>query len=213
MWVFHQSRIVLAVWALLALTAIGALVFQRWSLSFVASATLAVSILPPALAARFRIHLPFPFLAFTTFFVVATLFLGEAFDFYDRYWWWDLALHGTSAIGFGLVGFIVMFALFEGDRYAAPPLAVAFFAWCFAIAMGTAWEIFEFAMDSLFGTNMVKSGMRDTFGDLIVNMVGAFVGAASGYLYLIGLERGGLFAWLIADFVRLNRGLFRRHDR
>ncbi|MDJ0824378.1 MAG: hypothetical protein QNJ16_02630 [Rhodobacter sp.] len=213
MFLFRQSLVVYAVWLTLVVAALAALVIERWSMGFVAVATLAVSMLPAALAARYAIRLPVPFLSFVVLFIFATLFLGESFDFYERYWWWDIALHATSAVGFGLVGFVCIFLLFEGDRYAAPAWAMAFFSWCFAVAIGAAWEIFEFAVDTLFGTNMLKSGLPDTMGDLIVDVIGAAVGALSGYLYLLGLERGGLLAWLIADFVRMNRDLFKRIDR
>ena len=142
-------------------------------------------------------------------FVAATLFLGEVFGFYERFWWWDTAMHATSAIGFGLIGFVLVFMMFQGDRYAAPPLALAFFAFCFAIMIGSLWEIFEFAMDQFFGFNMQKSGLPDTMSDLIVNMVGAAIGAGTGYAYLRGQRRGGLM-WLIDEFVRRNPRLFRR---
>lgn len=213
MFLFRQNTVIHAVWLTLVSAAVVALFIERWSMGFVALATLGVSMLPAALAERYQIRVPVPFLSFVVLFIFATLFLGEAIDFYNRYWWWDIALHATSAIGFGLVGFICIFYLFEGDRYAAPAWAVSFFSWCFAVAIGAVWEVFEFTVDSIFGTNMLKSGLPDTMGDLIVNVIGAAIGAASGYLYLLGLERGGLFSWLIADFVRLNRRLFKRIDR
>ena len=211
---FQRHRlIVYLVWVTLAVAAIGALVVERWAMSFVALATLGASLIPGFLAARMEIRLPFPFLTFTTLFIFAALFLGEALDFYGRYWWWDIALHGLAAMGFGLVGFLFIYYLFEGDRYAAPAWAIAFIAWCFAVAIGTAWEIFEFSADSLFGSNMQKTGLPDTMGDLIVDMVGAGFGALSGYLFLLGRERGGLFAWFIAEFVRQNARHFKRHKR
>ena len=73
------------------------------------------------------------------------------------------------------------------------------------------WEIFEFGMDSLFGLNMQKSGMIDTMTDLIVDAVGAFVGAFSGFLWLKG-QQGGLPA-VIEDFISQNRGRFRKLRR
>ncbi len=209
----RQSMIVYLVWATLIIAAIAAMAVQRWSMGFVALATLGASMLPALAAARYELRVPVAFLSFVTLFIFASLFLGEAFDFYNLYWWWDIALHASSAIGFGLIGFVFIFYLFEGDRYAAPHWAVAFLSWGFAVAIGAVWEVFEFTMDSLFGTNMLKSGLRDTMGDLIVNIGGAAIGAVSGYLYLKGQDRGGLLAWVIADFVRLNRGLFKRRDR
>ncbi len=201
------------VWITLIVSGLAALFFERWELSFVAFATLAASMVPMLVAARMDIRLPVPFLSFAVIFIFATLFLGEAMDFYNRYWWWDLVLHGSSAVGFGLVGFVFIFYLFEGDKYAAPAWAIAFVGWCFAVSIGTMWEIFEFAMDQAFGTNMQKSGLMDTMTDLIVDVGGAAIGALSGFLYLKGLERGGLLAFLIADFVDKNRRLFRRKRR
>ena len=122
-------------------------------------------------------------------------------------WWWDIALHGGSAVGFGLVGFVAVFMMFQGDRFAAPHIAVCFFSMCFAVFIGTMWEIFEFAMDTAFGLNMQKSGLRDTMGDLIVDVTGAFLGATVGYLYLRGRENAFL-ASLIAEFVDRNPRFF-----
>ncbi|MEH6523916.1 hypothetical protein [Sulfitobacter sp.] len=112
---------ILAIWALLLIAGFVSLGFARWSLAFVSFATLALSLMPPLLAARWSLTLPLPVLIFTTLFFFASIFLGEAFDFYERLWWWDLALHGSSALGFGLSGFLFVFMLFEGDRFAAPP--------------------------------------------------------------------------------------------
>ena len=108
--------------------------------------------------------------------VLATLFFGEVWDFYDRFWWWDIFLHGGSAVGFGLIGFVMVFILFQGDRYAAPPWAMGLFAFCFAMTTGAIWEVFEFAMDEGFGMNMQKSGLVDTMTDIIVNALGGVIG-------------------------------------
>ena len=109
----------------------------RLELAFVALATLALSLAPVVVARWADIHVPPSFIAAVVIFVGATLFLGEVLDFYERFWWWDIAMHGTSAIGFGLIGFVLVFMMFQGDRYAAPPMALAFFAFCFAITIGT----------------------------------------------------------------------------
>ncbi len=126
----------LAIWASLLLSVLIALVFARWSLAFVGLATLVLSLVPPILASRWSLTLPVPFLLATTLFCIASIFLGEAFDFYERFWWWNLALHGSSAIMFGLFGFLFVFMLFEGDRLAAPPAAIAFISFCVAMTIG-----------------------------------------------------------------------------
>ena len=210
----RRPIVVWVIWAVLIVATVTALFTGRWSLAFVSFAAFALTILPAAFIERFDIHLPTSFLAAITVFAFATLFLGEAFDFYERYWWWDILLHGGSAIGFGLIGFLFVFFMFEGNKYAAPPIAVSFVAYCFAVSIGTSWEIFEFAMDQVFGLTMQKSGLVDTMGDLIVDMIGASIGATAGFFYLKGLQLGGL-PGMIEEFVAMNRRLFKkvRHRR
>lgn len=207
-----QTWVAKAIWALLVFFLLDALFVGNWPLAFVSLATLLLSLAPVYVGRWAEIFVPPSFVAAITMFVGGTLFLGEVFDFYERFWWWDIAMHGGSAVGFGLIGFVLVFMMFQGDRYAAPPLAIAFFAFCFALAIGAMWEIFEFAMDQAFGLNMQKSGLMDTMGDLIVDTGGALIGAGSGWAYLKWQSRGGL-SRLIDDFVQRNPRFFRRFKR
>jgi len=207
-----QSLLTQMIWTTLVLAIPLALAEGRWSIGFVALATLILSLTPVLAARRFGISLPIHFVAAVVLFVFATIFLGEALDFYNRFWWWDIALHGGSAVGFGLIGFLFMFMLFEGDRYAAPAWAVAFMSFCFAVTIGCLWELFEFSMDQTFGTNMQKSGLVDTMGDLFLDTLGASLGAFAGFLFLKGRQLGGLTATL-QDFVTRNRRFFRKRRR
>ncbi len=206
---FGQSPIVIGLWGLLLITALTALALGRWPIGFVAIATLALAIAPAFLASRLNIRLPVPFLIATTLFIFASVFMGEAFDFYERVWWWDIALHGTSAIGFGLIGFLFIFMLFEGDRFAAPPSAMAFIAFCVAMTIGTLWEVFEFLMDHWFGLHMQKSGLDDTMTDLMIDAGGATIGAVAGYIYLLGRD-AGVLTQVIRQFIGLNRRLYQK---
>lgn len=204
-----QAWLTRVVWVLLLILAAGALATERWSLAFVCLATLGLSYAPLWLARWVQVEVPPSFIAAIVLFVAGTLFLGEVFDFYNRFWWWDIAMHGGSAIGFGLIGFVLVFMMFQGDRFAAPPIAMAFFAFCFALAVGAVWEIFEFGMDQIFGLNMQKSGLMDTMGDLIVDTMGALIGATAGFLYIKGQALGGPMG-VIDEFVRRNPRLFQR---
>ncbi|MGI9391151.1 MAG: hypothetical protein ACR2O1_13930 [Boseongicola sp.] len=191
------------VWTILAAATVFAVGTQHWSNVFVIVTAFFLTLLPAIYSERFRIHLPLSFLAAISLFVFATLFLGEVFDFYNRYWWWDIVLHGASAVGFGIIGFLFVFYLFQGDKYAAPPWALALISFCFAVSIGAIWEVFEFAMDQLFGLNMQKSGLTDTMGDIIVDMVGASIGAISGFFWIKGRTSG--LTGMIDEFIKLNK--------
>lgn len=195
--------------AIMGVLTVVALWLGRWPIAFVALATLGLSLVPVIVAERFKVTLPLPFLVATSLFIFASIFLGEALDFYERVWWWDLALHGSSAIAFGLIGFLFVFMLFDGDRFAAPPLALGLIAFCVAVTVGAIWEIFEFVMDLSLGLTMQKSGVNDVMTDIIINAVGAAVAGLSGYLYLIG-SRAGILRPFIDEFIRLNRDFYRK---
>ena len=175
---------------------------------FITVAALVLTVLPDKLASRVGLRLPPSFLAAIALFVMATLYLGEVYDFYNRFWWWDLALHFGSAMGFGILGFLLVFMMFQGDRYAAPPWAMGVLSFCLAMTVGVLWEVFEYAMDTLFGFNMQKSGLPDTMGDFIVNTLGAALAAGAGVIYLLG--RAGRLGAPFDLFIETNRARFRK---
>ncbi len=205
----RQPYVVQLIWASLALAFVVAAATLNWSLAFIAAATFLLSLAPILFVRRIGVQLPMSFFAGIVIFIYATIFLGEAFDFYNRYAWWDVVLHGGSALGFGLIGFLFVFTMFEGDRYAAPAWAMAFIAFSFAVTIGAVWEIFEFFMDQTFGLNMQKSGLVDTMWDLIVDVIGGAFGAFCGFLFLKGRQLGG-FTGVLQDFIQKNRQLFHR---
>lgn len=203
-------KLILLVWLALVVSIVWAIYSRLWHAALISTMTLGLTIVPQLLQDRFQVKLPRSFTIVIVLFLYATLFLGEVGNFYYKFWWWDVLLHGGSAIAFGLLGFLGIFMLFQGDRFAAPPLALAVLSFCFAVAIGAVWEIFEFSMDQLFGLNMQKSGLIDTMWDLIVDCVGGFIGAASGYLYLKTQNHHGVFDEAITAFIKKNRRFFRK---
>jgi hypothetical protein len=163
---------------------IGAIINFNWTVLFVSILTLILTFLPYAFEKRYDIDIPEDLEITAVIFIYATLFLGEIHGYYQKYIWWDVALHGLSAFAFGLIGFTVMYILYRGDKIKARPITIALFAFSFAVMIGALWEIFEFSMDQIFGTNLQKSGLIDTMADLIVDVVGALLASIIGFVYL-----------------------------
>jgi hypothetical protein len=196
------------IWLILIGEALLSLMAGRYNVAFTALSTTALTLAPIYSHRLTGVHIPSGFLVAIAIFLFATLFLGEVWDFYERFWWWDVVLHMGSAVGLGLVGVVLMLILVRGDRLRAAPVTVSLFAFCFAIMIGVIWEIFEFAADQLFGFNMQKSGLVDTMWDLIVDCIGAGIGAAAGYLHLTDRNDFALTA-MIREFKSRNAHLFR----
>ncbi|SFI28877.1 hypothetical protein SAMN04488095_0397 [Jannaschia pohangensis] len=204
-----RRKVIIGVCVAFVVLAVCALVFDRPILAAVSVLSLILTLAPLILAARLRIVLPLPFVLALATFLAASLLLGEAFDLYERVWWWDIALHTVAATGLGMAGFLFVLMLFEGDRFAAPIWALTLIAACVAITLGVLWELFEFTMDSVFGLRMQKSGLADTMGDLWADLVGATLGALTGAVYLTG-RKLGFATTLMSQFVRINGRFFRK---
>ncbi|MEX0916905.1 MAG: hypothetical protein WDZ90_00030 [Candidatus Paceibacterota bacterium] len=167
-----------------------ALYERSWLTAFITFLALGIVFSPYILGRNMQVHVPLEFELLLNIFIYSSIFLGEVRGFYTKFLWWDIVLHVGSGIALGFLGFLLLFSLYQSGRLDMKPSLIAFFSFCFALALGALWEIFEFMMDSLFGFNMQKGGLVDTMWDLIVDALGAFVVALSGYFYLRYKWRG-----------------------
>ena len=196
----------LRLFMLLAIT--GAIINQRWHVLFVSSLALFFTFLPSIIEKRFKVYLPAEFEIIILLFIYASLLLGEVHKYYQIYWWWDIILHIGSSIAIGFLGFIILFTLYEEGKIKGRPIIIAIFSFCFAMAIGALWEIFEFSMDQAFGLNMQKSGLMDTMWDLIVDALGALFTSLIGFIYLKG-GKTRIFNRLLARFASENPKIFK----
>ncbi|MCK7545498.1 hypothetical protein MLC59_15130 [Marinobacter bryozoorum] len=213
----HQ-RITLFLQFILLLEVVAAIWTGRWFTGFFTALIIVVTFLPVLLERRFRIHIPPELQLLAIGFVFASLFLGEVRDYYTRFWWWDIALHTSSGVLLGILGFLLVHIMNEVKRIEVhmKPGFVAFFAFLFALGIGALWEIFEFTMDSLFGMNMQKpmlgdpSGLTDTMWDLVVDALGALAISLLGWRYLRNPEKASFLERWIGTFVERNPRFFRK---
>lgn len=188
---------------------------RQWLNAVLIAGIVFLTFLPTLLGNRFQVFIPPEFNMLTIAFIFAALFLGEIQEYYARFWWWDKALHTTSGVLLGILAFVLVYALNQEEHVHLhmKPRFVALFAFTFAVCVGVQWEIFEFAMDSLFGMNMQKSGLVDTMWDLIVDTLGALFVSVLGYVYMSQGRKSFVEDWIMR-FIETNPHLFpsRDHD-
>jgi len=93
-------------------------------------------------------------------------------------------------LGFSLVSFLNDS---EHTHIDLSPFFVALFAFCFALASGAVWEIYEFLADEILATNMQKymladgtilvghAALMDTMEDFIVDSLSSLAVTIAGY--------------------------------
>jgi hypothetical protein len=183
-----SKSILYATWMLLLIGFGWSLYNEQWINSGLAGITFILTLVLIFFQKKDTIYISQSFVSATALFIYGSIFLGEANKFYEKYWWWDMFLHSMSAIGFGLVGVIFLLLAFGKSKNQGSPFIFAAFSFCFAVAIGVLWEIFEFSTDQILGTDMQKSGLTDTMTDLIIDCIGAAIAALAGYLYLINFK-------------------------
>ena len=191
------------------LAIIGSIINSNWMALFVSSLALVLTFLPVIIERNMKIDLPAEFEILIILFIYASLFLGEIHNYYTLFWWWDIILHIGSGIALGFLGFLLMFMLYEENKIRAKPVTIVLFSFCFALAAGAMWEIFEFSIDNIFGQDMQKSGLVDTMWDLIVDAGGALFTSIIGFIYLKG-GKTRLFDRFLKRFIEKNPNLFKR---
>lgn len=211
-----HRRLTFVLQAILAVEVIVAVWEQQWHTAVITIGIIVVTLGPFFLGKLFRVFIPPEFVLLAIAFVFASLFLGEVHGYYSRFWWWDIALHSGSGFLLGIIGFLLVYVLNETKDIGLHMKAgfVAFFAFLFAVGMGTLWEIFEFGMDSFFAMNMQKemlgdpSGLTDTMWDLIIDTLGALVISVLGYGYINTARNESFLERWIEVFIRSNPRLF-----
>lgn len=156
---------------------------------FWALVTFAITFLHDYFEKNKNIHIPDILESMIIVFIYAGIFLSARFNLYDDVFWWDVLLHTGSGVILGFIGFLLIYKLNSRHSMNISPLLVAVFACTFAVTMDVVFEIYEFLMDVIFGTDMQSwnlpattielgrsfqgIGLRDTMSDLIFDTLGA----------------------------------------
>ena len=154
--------------------------------------------IPMMIKKKTDLKIPDMLSAFYYVFILCGTVLGEAFSLYHAIPVWDSLLHFSSGIMAGMLGGIMMVHFSQKKKCEAiiSPMLIAVCAICFALCIGTVWEIYEFTVDSILNLNMQRYMMQngttlvgqaalvDTMKDFILDFAGAIVAAVSAYASL-----------------------------
>jgi hypothetical protein len=168
-------RVIFVVFAIYSLIKFNKIHLFFFSVGFI------LTFLPEISERIFRIKLPEEFKFIIVAFTFLAFFFGEAYAWYDKFWWWDWLLHGGSGFLIAPLAFFYLYSIF-GKEAKKHPLFVFIFILFFGLAIGTLWEYFEFTVDKLFNGTMQK-GLQDTMEDLLFDGLGALVIAILGYIW------------------------------
>ena len=146
-----------------------------------------VMMLPTFISHKWKIVVPNAIVILYYIFLYCAIYLGEVRNFYFVIPYWDTILHAFSGAMLGALGFILVDLLNKDQKVHVnlSPFFISLFAFCFALAVGAMWEVYEFSFDALLGLNMQKhttetgtalvgtAALADTMKDIIVDALAA----------------------------------------
>ena len=153
-------------------------------------------VLPGFLQRKIQLNIPSKMVIVYAVFLYCAIYLGEIHSFYYRVPQWDSILHAFSGMALCAIGFSIIGLLNKSEAVplSLSPAFIVLFAFCFAVSIGTIWEIYEFCADHFLHTNMQKYALEtgellagqtalvDTMKDLIIDTVGALCISVIGYI-------------------------------
>jgi len=132
---------------------------------------LSITFLPLIIKRKWRITLPWTL----NFLIVLSLYLyvgGQIMGWYATLSpFYDKIGHLIGSATVALLGFALTVIIKNFSELSLTKKQMVFFIVIFAMAIGTLWEIGEFATDQILGTNAQK-GLSDTMYDLIFDLLG-----------------------------------------
>ena len=179
--------------------------------AFIAATGFVVSIFPQLVVQKLKLHLPVSYEIVVMGFIVASIMLGELFDIYEKYWWWDSVLHLSSGVIIGYIGFMILYVFRLQGKLTVGPGIIAFLVFSVSMMVASMWEVFEFAVDQVTGSRMQRHNF-DTMKDIILAMLGSILASFVAYWHTRWPESSPLRRQL-TKFARKNAHLITGRSR
>ncbi|WP_025725224.1 hypothetical protein [Acholeplasma granularum] len=148
------------------------------------------------LLALFNIKMSYLFYMMLSLSIVTTFIGGLILGLYQLIPGYDSFAHFFNGGLLVFIGLFVISIFISGDKLNDLPFVfLIFIAFCFGQTIGVVWEIYEFAVDGLIGTNMQRFqelnthidfigrfALKDTMKDFILNFLGGLITSIIIYL-------------------------------
>lgn len=153
---------------------------------------------------KFKVDIPDSLESLYVIFAFCGFILGDVFDFYGKFKYWDSILHAFSGVILAYIAYVIIDNIVKNQKFKLElqPIYLSIFSVMFAVSLGAFWEIGEYLMDDWFGLNSQQymqtttgtftgkediplvghEALRDTMKDLILDTAGAVVVATTGYV-------------------------------
>ena len=172
----HRSSFI--IYTVLRALVIGVLIFtvvtRNYESAFLCLLTLVLLIVPSFLQVALRIELPTMLEITLLIFIFAAEILGEIFNFYSLFPFWDTVLHTLNGFLAAAIGLSLVRLLNKSDRLLIylSPLFTSIVAFCFSMTIGVFWEFFEFSMDTFLHFDMQKDTVIHPISSVMLNPTG-----------------------------------------
>ena len=172
----HRSSFI--IYTVLRALVIGVLIFtvvtRNYESAFLCLLTLVLLIVPSFLQVALRIELPTMLEITLLIFIFAAEILGEIFNFYSLFPFWDTVLHTLNGFLAAAIGLSLVRLLNKSDRLLIylSPLFTSIVAFCFSMTIGVFWEFFEFSVDTFLHFDMQKDTVIHTISSVMLNPTG-----------------------------------------
>jgi uncharacterized membrane protein YjdF len=158
---------------------------------------LGVTMVPAIISRRWKITLPWEISLF-----IALMFClhvaGGIRGFYDSYYpYYDKVAHFIFGITISMLVFIGVLLLDQCRGMNLSRWMIVGFTVIFAMAMAGFWEIYEWTVDTFFGTHL-QNGLDDTMLDMIFCLIGSIIVAFTGDRYLARYSKEDLTRSMIS---------------
>lgn len=138
---------------------------HNWSETFYCVLTLILFMLPSIIERHLKLELPSTLEIVLLLFIFAGEILGDIGNMFHRIPSWDLMMHTVTGFIMAAIGITLIDVLNKSPRInmSLSPFFVAFVAFCFSMTIGVLWEFTEYSIDSLFGSDMQKDTVVESF--------------------------------------------------